>query len=122
MKIRRQLSADIAPRLIRMRDAPLYLGMDRNRFSRLVRPYITDIPIGQQGVAFDRLELDAWATHYMKCNGRPAARRTTPWDKPREPCLGSPKEAMSGISTRESEAAEFAKALAKLTSKKRSST
>ena len=28
----------IQPRLIRLRDAPAYLGMDRNRFNREVRP------------------------------------------------------------------------------------
>ena len=68
-------------RLIRARDAPIYLGMDRNRFRRLVRPFVTVIPIGKQGIAFDRLELDAWADHYILCNGRPAARRTKPWDE-----------------------------------------
>ena len=61
----------LLPRLIRFRDAPDYLGMDRNRFNREVRPYITEIPIGRQGKAFDRLELDAWADRYIECNGRP---------------------------------------------------
>lgn len=49
----------ITPRLIRLRDAPAYLGMDRNRFNAEVRPCLTEIPIGKQGIAFDRLELDA---------------------------------------------------------------
>ena len=48
-------------RFIRLRDAPDYLGMDRNRFNAEVRPRLTEIPIGVQGVAFDRLDLDAWA-------------------------------------------------------------
>jgi hypothetical protein len=51
------------PRLIRLRDAPFYLGMDRNRFNSEVRPYLTEIPIGTQGIAFDRLELDVWVDH-----------------------------------------------------------
>jgi len=50
----------VLPRLIRFRDAPNYLGMDRNRFNAEVRGCVTEIPIGAQGVAFDRLELDAW--------------------------------------------------------------
>jgi hypothetical protein len=60
----------VIPRLIRLRDAPFYLGMDRNRFNAEVRPYLTQIPIGEQGIAFDRLELDAWVEQYKSCNGR----------------------------------------------------
>ncbi len=47
------------PRLIRLRDAPDYLGMDRNRFNREVRPTLLEFRIGRQGVAFDRLEMGA---------------------------------------------------------------
>jgi predicted DNA-binding transcriptional regulator AlpA len=54
----------LLPRLLRLRDAPAYLGMDRNRFNAEVRPYVIEIPIGEQGIAFDRLELDAWVDHY----------------------------------------------------------
>ena len=54
----------ILPRFIRFRDAPTYLGMDRNRFNAEVRGSLTEIPIGIQGVAFDRLELDAWAEQH----------------------------------------------------------
>jgi predicted DNA-binding transcriptional regulator AlpA len=71
----------LLPRLVRLRDAPAYLGMDRNRFNREVRPHLTNIPIGRQGIAFDRLELDAWVEDYISCNGRPAARRNKPWDE-----------------------------------------
>ncbi len=71
----------LLPRLVRFRDAPGYLGMDRNRFNAEVRPFLTNIPIGQQGIAFDRLELDAWVDDYVSCNGRPAARRIKPWDE-----------------------------------------
>jgi hypothetical protein len=41
--------------------AGAYLGMDRNRFNREVRPLLTRIPISIQGIAFDRLDLDSWA-------------------------------------------------------------
>ena len=68
-----QLTIAVLPRLIRFRDAPAYLGMDRNRFNAEVRPTLTEIPIGRQGIAFDRLELDVWVDDYVSCNGRPAA-------------------------------------------------
>jgi predicted DNA-binding transcriptional regulator AlpA len=58
-------------RFIRLREAPQYLGMDRNRFNREVRPYLTEIPIGNQGVAFDRVEMDAWADEYKLKRGKP---------------------------------------------------
>ena len=88
----------LLPRLIRFRDAPNYLGMDRNRFNAEVRPFLTNIPIGQQGLAFDRLELDAWVEDYISRNGR----------RPKAPkleddtcqnvteCRGSAKKAGSG--------------------------
>ena len=69
------------PRFVRLRDAPDYLGMDRNRFNRLVRPNLVVIPIGKQGIAFDRLDLDDWADQYKSRNGRPAAERRKPWDE-----------------------------------------
>jgi hypothetical protein len=88
----------LTPRLVRLRDAPYYLGMDRNRFNREVRPFITSIPIGRQGIAFDRLELGAWLEDYKSRNGR----------RPKAPkleddtcqnvteCRGSAKKAGSG--------------------------
>ncbi len=60
------------PRLIRLKDVPFYLGMDRNRFNAEVRPYLVEIPIGEQGVAFDRLDIDAWVDHHKFRNGRPS--------------------------------------------------
>lgn len=61
----------LLPRFIRLRDAPYYLGMDRNRFNQAVRPSLPEIPIGQQGIAFDRLDLDHWADHYKQRVVRP---------------------------------------------------
>jgi hypothetical protein len=37
--------------------------MDKNLFNKIVRPELIEIPIGRQGIAFDRLDLDAWADH-----------------------------------------------------------
>lgn len=56
---------DILPRFISLRDAPRYLGMDKNRFKLEVRPLLLEIPISRNGVAFDRHALDAWADEYM---------------------------------------------------------
>ena len=39
------------PRLIRLRDAANYLGMDRNRFNKEVRPFLITLKIGQQEIA-----------------------------------------------------------------------
>ena len=73
------------PRLVRFRDAPFYLGMDRNRLNVKVRPQLKEIPIGTQGIAFDRLELDAWVEQYKSRIGRPAQQQCKlTWDE-REP-------------------------------------
>lgn len=113
----------LLPRLIRLRDAPTYLGMDRHRFNKDVRPTITEIPMGTQGIAFDRLDLDAWVDDYIQCSGRPAVTRQRSleqWDeKSRQVSL---KGATSGISTKRSLDVEFEKALARVTSKKQKST
>ena len=107
----------IAPRIIRFRDAPRYLGMDRNRFNAEVRPHITEVPIGKQGVGFDRLELDAWFEDYKSRNGRPARKGANTWDAREYPAsLSAPG---SGTSTSALADGEFAKALALIASKKR---
>jgi len=54
----------LIPRLVRLREAPFYLGMDRNRFNAEVRPYLVEIRMGEQGIAFDRLDLDAWVARH----------------------------------------------------------
>ncbi len=60
------------PRLIRLRDAAKYLGMDKNRFNKEVRPFLMTLKIGQQGIAFDRFDLDEWADEFKKYQGKPA--------------------------------------------------
>ena len=101
------------PRLIRLREAPNFFGMDKNRFNRELRPRLTEIRIGTQGVAFDRLEMEAAADDYKSRNGRPAAERKKPWDNPKR--QDSSNAVGSGTSTRSSEEQEFAKALARVT-------
>jgi hypothetical protein len=111
---------EIAPRLIRFRDAPRYLGMDRNRFNAEVRPYITEVPVGKQGIGFDRLELDAWFEDYKSRNGRPARKGDNTWDA--NEYQASSCGPGSGMSTNTSAGGEFAKALKQLTSRKPSDT
>ena len=109
---------EILPRLIRLRDASRYLGMDPNRFNAEVRPQLIEIPIGKQGIAFDRLDLDDWADEYKSRNGRPGKQRggEKPWDAKRYQASSTGRG--SGTSTRLSEEKEFAKALERATSKK----
>ncbi len=51
-------------RFLRPRDAPQFIGMDKNSFTANVRPYLTEIPIGAQGIAFDCLAIEAVADYY----------------------------------------------------------
>jgi len=96
----------------------MYLGMDKNRFNMEIRPYLTEISIGSQGIAFDRVDMDACADHYKRSNGRPRKKGGKRlWDD--EEFQGSFKGAGSGTLTSKSEEKEFAKALAKAISKKR---
>lgn len=109
---------EFLPRLIRLKDAHKYLGMDPNRFNAEVRPLVTEIPIGIQGIAFDRLDLDAWADDYKESHGRRGEQEggIKPWRTRKYPA--SSREAKSGTSTRDSEVREFGKALERATLKK----
>jgi hypothetical protein len=111
----------ITPRLIRLRDAPFYLGMDRNRFNTEVRPYLVEIQVGKQGVAFDRLDLDAWVDHYKSCNGRPGSSKgESLWDA--KDYQVSTNVTGSGTSTSRFRDSEFVKVLERVTSKKQKDT
>jgi hypothetical protein len=116
------MQSEIQPRLIRLRDAPHYLGMDPNRFNAEVRPYLVEIPIGRQGIAFDRLDLDAWVDQYKDRNGRPgkAIGGKPLWD--RKFRQGSSKEVKSGTSEKRLQEEKFKKALERAISKKPSAS
>ena len=75
----------LLPRFIRLRDAPGYLGMDRNRFNAEVRPWLSEIPIGRQGIAFDRLDPDRFAEEYKRRNGRVPEKGLSLWRVPEPP-------------------------------------
>jgi hypothetical protein len=58
-----------------MAAAPSYLGMNKNLFNTLVRRSVTAIRLGKRAIAFDRLELDAWAGEYRRWNGRSSLKQ-----------------------------------------------
>jgi hypothetical protein len=117
-------------------DAPGYLGMCRDEFNKTVRPNVREFPIGKQGVAFDRIDLDEWADAYIESkaiekvanqdNNRPRSERQgepkggKPWRERRSPV--STRKVESGKSIKCSEVSDFEKALALVTGKKQSST
>jgi hypothetical protein len=106
---------------LRLRDAPFYLAMDRNRFNAEVRPFLNEIPIGNQGIAFDRVELDAWVDQYKSRNGRPGLKKGDRlWDA--EERQDSSSGRGSGTSTRSCTDSELSNLLAQATSKKRRGT
>jgi hypothetical protein len=114
----------ILPRFIRLRDAPAYLGMDRHRFNSEVRPHLTEIPIGEQGIGFDRLDLDAWADDYKARNGRTAKEGgdICRKDRNKNGRRGLLRSVGSGTLISGSVDAEFVKALEQATSRKRKDT
>jgi predicted DNA-binding transcriptional regulator AlpA len=128
-------ASSIQPRFIRFGDAPGYLGMCRDEFNKTVRPNVREFPIGKQGVAFDRIELDEWADAYIERksvekaanqdNNHTRSERQgeaiggKPWREKRSPV--STRKVESGKSTRFSEVSDFEKALELVTGKKQSS-
>jgi len=105
-------------RVIRLKNAPAYLGMDKNRFNREIRPYLVPLPIGKRGVAFDRFDLDAWVEQYKQlCSCPGADNRRHLWA--RKEYQDFKKSVQFGTSTRGSTATDFAKVLEQVTSKKR---
>lgn len=111
-----------APRLIRFRDAPKYVGMNKNYFNELVRPFLQEIPIGSHGIAFDRVDLDNWVDQYKhSCSMRPLnKRRIKKWVA--QSCQDSTRETVSGSSIKWSMEKEYAKALARTIMPRRKNT
>ena len=121
MKLGNSSNLILLPRMLRLRDAPTYLGMDRNRFNAEVRPSLTEIPIGEQGIAFDRFELDAWVDEYISAHGRrTSSQGENSWQGRRH--QASSNAQASGTSTNVSTDNAFAKALEQVNLKKRNCT
>jgi hypothetical protein len=110
------------PRFIRHKYAPDFFGMNVNLFNAEMRPYLTEIRIEKQGVAFDSIEMNVLADQYKSRNGRPPAKRRELWDVKVEH-QASNYEAESGRLISESKGTDdWQKAVAQLTSGKRRST
>lgn len=77
---------------------------------------LTEMPLGKQAIAFDRLDLDAWADEYKERNGRPGKGGAL-WDA-REHQV-STGEGGSGESTNVCTDDDWQKALEQATSQKR---
>jgi hypothetical protein len=44
--------------------------MDRSKFNEMGRRFLTEISRGKQAMAFDIIEMNAWADDYIRRNGR----------------------------------------------------
>src|SRR5271170_4378148 len=83
-------------RLLRPPQAAAYLGVGATIFERDIRPYLIEIPMGAAGVAFDRLDLDAWADQHKVRARRPAEKGVQLWDDQERPAsLPTPEETES---------------------------
>ncbi len=118
---------NLQPRLLRLKDAFIYLGMAERVFNKHVRPYIKTLRIGVQGIAFDRLDLDAWVDHYKQRgqlhflpNGGPLIEETNKWQE--KESQDSLTEEESGTLTKKSSDNAFAKAVERAISKKQKYT
>jgi len=108
------------PRVIRAKDAPSYLGMDRNRFNKEVKPYLIEIPIGAQGIGYDRIDIDEWWEDYKRRNGRLGALLKNvgeeQWEERQQGFVDAPiNQVVSGTSTKLSTDIQFERAVERAT-------
>ncbi len=123
----------LQPRIVRIGDAPAYLGMCRSVFEQQVRPRLTIIAIGKKGKGVDRRALDQIADELFSaqaatspslsldetaspgqaaiCSGRSAKKGEMVW--PAQKCQVSTFAAESGgFGSKSTGMAAFEKALA----------
>ena len=114
----------IEPRIIRAGQAQIYCGMCDRVFNAEIRPYLTEIRIGVQGVGFDRFEMDEVLNDYIDRYGRAPskAKENDKCKKERNQARVYTKGAVCGTLISASVDAEYAKALARATGKMRKST
>ena len=106
----------LCPRFLRAGKAPAYLGMDRHTFGEQVRPYLTTIPIGTRGIAFDRLELERFADYYKSAVGR-SPERSASWQKETPPD-SLDGETSGGLGSRSKVMDDYKKARVQVTRRK----
>ena len=110
----------ILPRVIRLRDAPFYVGVDINRFNKLFRPKLSEIRYGKQSIGFDRLQLDAIIDDYVGRDERPKDKGDLSWDAKK--LRASTNAKTYGGSTNKPTESEFNALAGQLTSKKQKSS
>ena len=69
------MSVSLQPRILRAGIAPCYCGMSRAVFDQEIRPYLVTVPIGVQGLGFDRLDIDRALDEYISRRGRAVVNR-----------------------------------------------
>ena len=78
----------VQPRFIRQKDAPGFFGVGRGVFDRIIRPYLTEIWLGdsaQAGIVYDLIDLNAHADRIKEHSGRPGKKGVGDiWDEPKE--------------------------------------
>lgn len=113
------MEVTILARNIRAGSAPTYCGMSRAVFDEEIKPYLVTIPIGKQGIAYDRFDLDAALDEYKQRRGRAPARTWSKeeWQQPNH-VGASVSGRVSGTSTNESTVRDFAAAAARATGRK----
>jgi hypothetical protein len=105
-------------RVIRLKDAPRYLGMDIKVFNTQVRPFLTEFPIGIQGVGFDRVDLDEWLSDHKWRNGRPGKSQKGGKVWLEKPLRGLLNEEVPGTSKNQSVGSALDRALERALSQK----
>lgn len=72
------LSAKYKAKVIRLEFAPGYLGMNKNKFNRDVRPFLHELNFGDRSVGFNRSELDKWVDNQTSME---ESDEPFPWDQ-----------------------------------------
>lgn len=123
MKQHQKNQLSLNPRWIRLGVAPSYMGMDKNRFNKEVRPYLIEIPIGKQGIAFDRVDLDDWMEEYKsRCGRSPKRRGNLLCQSESQVSINEAQRASGTLINASKDMDDFTRALAQVTTGKRSNT
>ena len=68
-----------AAKIIRLSDAPSYLGVNKNKFNRDIRPLLHELALGDRSVGFNRSELDNFID---KQTDQDTTKELEPWELP----------------------------------------
>ena len=104
-----RLIAKYNAKVLRLVDAPGYVGLNKNTFNSVIRPQLNELQLGERIVGFNRSELDNFID--IETNQAQATEHA-PWGNQTNKTArrGSSKEVKSGTSTGESATPELEKA------------